>query len=74
MQEPFDIEMGEITYSVFPEEEGTYTIFKEGKEYMKIQKDDEGQWLKLDDETELPLFNENEEVSVLGKAIQEYTA
>ena len=39
MQEPFDIELKGIIYSVFPEEEDTYTIFKEGVEYVKIQKD-----------------------------------
>ena len=38
MQEPFDIEIGPVTYSVFPEEDDMYTIFKDGIEYVKIQK------------------------------------
>lgn len=74
MEEPFDIEIGEVTYSVFPEEEGTYTIFKEGEEYCKIQKDDESHWLKLDPETEVPLFQEDAEVSLIGNAISRYLA
>jgi hypothetical protein len=74
MQEPFDIELNGITYSVFPEEEDTYTIFKEGVEYLKIQKDDETNWLKLDDETDLPLFYEDAEVNGLGRAITESLA
>lgn len=41
MIEPFDIEIGELTYAVFPEEDEIYTIFKDGIEYVKIQKDTE---------------------------------
>ena len=69
MQEPFDITIGQVVYSVFPEEDDTYTIFREGAEYVKIQKDDHDQWLKLDPETELPLFTEDEEVNRIGKEI-----
>lgn len=73
MEEPFDIETGEIIYSVFPEEEGVYTIFKEGTLLFKIQKDEEGKWLKLHDETELPLFSEDDEVNFVGAEILKYT-
>lgn len=69
MQEPFDIDLNGVTYSVFPEEEGIYTIFKDGVEHVKIQKDDEEHWLKLDPETELPLFTEDEEVNQIGREI-----
>lgn len=72
MEEPFDIESGNITYSVFPEEDGVYTIFKEGIEYMKIQRDEGEQWLKLDPETDLPLFGEDEEVNLIGREILLY--
>jgi hypothetical protein len=72
MQEPFDLELGDITYSVFPEEEEMYTIFKEGTEYIKIQKDTDEHWLKLDNDTELPLFTEDEEVNRIGRAIAAY--
>lgn len=71
MQEPFDIEINAVTYSIFPEEEGIYTIFKEGVELMKIQKDDDN-WLKLDDETETPLFEENEEANLIGREISRH--
>ena len=70
MQEPFDISVGGIIYSVFPEEDETYTIFKEGVEYFKIQKDEE-RWLKLDPQTEIPRFEEDAELNLIGSAINE---
>ena len=70
MEEPFDIELGDVVYSVFPEEEGAYTVFKDGAEYVKILKDTEGHWLKLDPDTDLPLFEEDAEVDLIGKEIQ----
>lgn len=69
MKEPFDIEIGEIVYSVFPDEEDTYTIFKEGKEYVQIIKDTGANWLKLHLETGLPLFGMDEEVNLIGAEI-----
>jgi len=74
MKEPFDIEMGVVTYSIFPEEDGIYTIFKDGEEYVKIQKDTEQQWLKLDPETEMPLFGIDEEINTIGREIVIYQA
>ena len=74
MQEPFDIEIGPVTYSVFPEEDDIYTIFKDGIEIFKIQKDTEQQWLKLDHETETPLFDTDEEVNAVGREIIIYQA
>lgn len=72
MQEPFDITIGTTDYAVFPEGNDIYVIYKEGKEYVQIQKDTEEQWLKLDDETALPLFELNEEINAIGKAIMAY--
>jgi hypothetical protein len=72
MQEPFDIEINNITYSVFPEGEDIYAIFKEGTEYVKIQKDTEQHWLKLDPDTEIPLFDNDEEVNSIGREIELY--
>lgn len=69
MKEPFDIAYKGIDYAVFPEEDDIYTIFKDGKEYIKIQKDSENSWIKLDPETELPRFEADEEVNALGKEI-----
>ena len=73
MQEPFDVEVGPITYAVFPEGNDTYTIFKNGKEYIQILKDTSSIWLKLDYKTELPIFEEDEEVNAIGTAISNYT-
>lgn len=39
MQQPFDIEIGTINYAVFPEGNDTYIVYKDGKEYLQIQKD-----------------------------------
>ena len=72
MKEPFDIELGDVVYAIFPEENDVYTIFKDGAEYMKIQKDTESEWLRLDPETDIPLFDENEEANQIGKQILEY--
>lgn len=72
MQEPFDITIGEIDYAIFPEGNDTYVVFKDGKEYVQIQKDTESQWLKLDPETALPLFEEDDEINAIGKEIMAY--
>ena len=72
MQEPFDIEIGDVSYAVFPEGNDTYVIFKEGKEYVHIQKDTDLQWLKLDEETALPLFEIDEEINNIGREILAY--
>lgn len=69
-QEPFDIEIGMVVYSVFPEEKDVYLIFKDGKEYIKILKDTDTSWLKLNPETELPMFGMDEEVNMIGAEIQ----
>jgi hypothetical protein len=72
MQEPFDVLVNGIVYSVFPEEENRYTIFKAGTELGKIEKDTENLWLKLDPDTEIPLFDNDEEVNRIGQAITNY--
>jgi hypothetical protein len=72
MKEPFDIELDGFTYAVFPEEDDIYTIFLEGQEYLKIQKDNESNWIEIDPDTDNPVFKENEEVNQLGKLILEY--
>lgn len=70
--EPFDIEVGAVNYAVFPEGNETYTIFKNGTEYIQIQKDTSTIWLKLDYKTEMPIFEENEEVNLIGQQIEIY--
>ncbi|MEJ5053089.1 hypothetical protein [Sphingobacterium sp. MYb382] len=70
-KEPFDIEIGATVYSVFPEEEEVFMVFKDGLEYVKIIKDTDKLWLKLDPETELPLFGMDEEINLIGQKILE---
>jgi len=72
MQQPFDIVIGNTDYAVFPEGNDTYVIFKNGKEYVSIQKDTDLQWLKLDPETALPVFETNDEINSIGQAILSY--
>ena len=72
MQSPFDITIGNIDYAVFPEGEDKYVIFKDGIEYVHIQKDTELQWIKLDPETDTPLFESDEEINSIGKEILAY--
>jgi len=72
MQEPFDIQIGQTDYAVFPEGNDIYVIYKDGKEYAHIQKDTDLQWLKLDPETATPLFEPNEEINAIGQAILAY--
>lgn len=70
--EPFDIELGPVNYAVFPEGNDTYVIFKEGEEYVHIQKDDANQWIKFHQETGTPVFEYDEEVNQLGQLIANY--
>lgn len=71
MNDPFDIEIYGVIYSVFPEEKDTYTIFKEGKEYVQIMRDTDSNWLKTDPQSGIPLFGMDEEVNSIGARILE---
>lgn len=70
--QPFDLELNNSNYAVFPEGNETYTIYKNGKEYLQIQKDEGEQWIKFDSETGTPVFEPDEEVNALGKLIVAY--
>jgi hypothetical protein len=72
MLEPFDIEIGEINYAIFPEGNDTYVVYKEGKSYAHIQKDDAAQWIKFDEETAIPNFEYDEEINQIGQLINAY--
>lgn len=72
MQEPFDILVSGVVYSVFPEEDNVYSIFKAGIEFGKIEKDTENVWLRLNPETEMPMFDNDPEVDRIGQAITNY--
>ncbi|MCY4778227.1 hypothetical protein ORI89_01080 [Sphingobacterium sp. UT-1RO-CII-1] len=68
-EEPFDVEIGDIVYAIFPEETDVYLVFKDGVEYVKIIRDTDTNWLKLNPETDLPMFGMDEEVNAIGDAI-----
>lgn len=72
VQEPFDIVIRDVVYSVFPDEKDTYTVFKEGKEYVQVIKDTDTHWLKLNPETGLPMFGMDEEVNLIGAEISKH--
>lgn len=72
LQEPFDVLVNGVVYSVFPEEDNIYTIFKAGTEFGKIEKDTDNVWLLLHPETDTPLFDNNNEVDAIGQAITNY--
>jgi hypothetical protein len=72
MQQPFDIEIGDINYAVFPEGNQIYVVYKDGKEFAQIQKDDAAQWIKFDKETALPNFEYDAEINQLGRLIDDY--
>ena len=74
MQEPFDLTIANQNYAIFPEGDDTYTVFKNGTEYVQIVKDTAAIWLKLDYKTEMPIFEEDEEVNAIGKMILAYQA
>lgn len=72
MQEPFDLRINGIDYAVFPENDGIYAIYKDGKEHVQIQKDTGSIWIKFDPQTEVPVFEIDPEVDALGAAIDAY--
>ncbi|RZK41541.1 MAG: hypothetical protein EOO90_10915 [Pedobacter sp.] len=72
MQQPFDVEIGSVNYAIFPEGNNTYVVFKEGKEYLTIQKDSASEWIKMSKETGLPEFELDIEVNELGARIESY--
>ncbi|MFZ4263034.1 hypothetical protein ACFRAE_13390 [Sphingobacterium sp. HJSM2_6] len=72
VQEPFDIEIADVVYSIFPDETDTYTVFKDGKEYVQLIKDTDTLWLKLNPESGLPMFGMDEEINLIGAEISKY--
>jgi len=68
MEDSFYIKVNGIIYEVI-DEEGTYTIFKMGSEYMQILKNKNKKWMRIDYKTDLPIIEENDEVEDVGAAI-----
>lgn len=61
-------------YEVIPEEDGIYTIFKDGIEYIQLMRQKNLKWLRVDYKTDLPILEENEEVDSIGRVITKFLA
>lgn len=59
-------------YEVIPEEDGIYTIFKDGIEYIQLTRQKNLKWLRVDYKTDLPILEENEEVDSIGRVITKF--
>ena len=59
-------------YEVIPEEDGIYTIFKDGIEYIQLMQQKNLKWLRVDYKTDLPILEENEEVDSIGRVIVKF--
>ncbi|MES2651325.1 MAG: hypothetical protein V4663_06265 [Bacteroidota bacterium] len=56
-------------YEVIPEEDGVYTVFKDGVEYIQVMQQKNLKWFRIDYKTDLPIIEENEEVDSIGRVI-----
>ena len=61
-------------YEVIPEEDGVYTIFKDGVEYLQLMRHKNLKWFRIDYKTDLPIIEENEEVESIGRVIVKFLA
>lgn len=68
----FYFKIGKVIYEVIPEEDGVYTIFKDGDEYIQVIQHQSQKWLRIDYKTDLPIIEENEEVDSIGRVIVRY--
>jgi hypothetical protein len=67
--ESYFFKLGKIIYEVIPEEDGIYTIFKNGEEHIQLKQLAGQKWFRIDYKTDLPIIEENEEVAIIGRAI-----
>ena len=72
MDESFFIKVNGIIYEIIPEEEGTFTIFKDDAEYMKMLRNKNKKWMRIDYKTDEPILEENKEVEDVGRLIDRY--
>jgi len=68
-EESFYIKVNGIVYEIIPEEEGTFTIFKSGAEYMQLLRNRNKKWMRIDYKTDEPILEENKEVEDVGRLI-----
>ena len=72
MDESFFIKVNGIIYEIIPEEEGTFTIFKDDAEYMQMLRNKNKKWMRIDYKTAEPILEENKEVEDVGRLIDRY--
>ena len=72
MDESFFIKVNGIIYEIIPEEEGTFTIFKDDAEYMQMLRNKNKKWMRIDYKTDEPILEENKEVEDVGRLIDRY--
>ncbi len=72
MDESFYIKVNGIVYEIVPEEEGSFTIFKHGTEYMQMMRNKNKKWMRIDYKTDEPILEENKEVEDVGRLIDRY--
>lgn len=72
MLEPFHFKLRNLIYEVVPEEDNTFTIFRNGDEYLQMLKNRNNKWMRIDYKTDLPILEENDEVEDIGKVIDKY--
>ncbi|SFH10345.1 hypothetical protein [Pedobacter insulae] len=68
----FYFKIGKVIYEALPEDDGVYTIFKDGGEYIQVTQHASLKWLRIDYKTDLPVIEENEEVDAIGRVIVRY--
>lgn len=71
-EESFYFKGAGSVYEVIPEEDGIYTIFKDGIEYIQLMRQKNLKWLRVDYKTDLPILEENEEVDSIGRVITKF--
>ncbi len=68
-EKSFYFKGGGSVYEVIPEEDGVFTVFKDGMEYIQIMQHKSMKWLRIDYKTDLPIIEENEEVDSIGRVM-----
>jgi hypothetical protein len=74
MDESFYAKINGLIYEIILEEGQTYTVFKEGEEYIQILRNRNKKWMRIDYKTDLPIIEINDEVEDLGKAVEMWLA
>jgi len=70
--ESFFFKGGGSIYEIIPEEDGVYTVFKDGIEYIQVMQHKNSKWLRIDYKTDLAIIEENEEVDSIGRVIVKF--